>query len=67
LSIQSASFAELGSKPKKLPGMFETTFTIYKTEGGIVALYRGIVPTIAGVAPYVSSFYAEARIAGTSS
>jgi solute carrier family 25 (mitochondrial phosphate transporter), member 23/24/25/41 len=53
LSIQSASFAELGSKPKKLPGMWATMITMYQTEGGIVALYRGIIPTIAGVAPYV--------------
>lgn len=53
LSIQSASFAELGSKPKKLPGMWATMTTMYKTEGGIVALYRGIVPTVTGVAPYV--------------
>ncbi|KAJ5143097.1 Mitochondrial carrier protein [Penicillium bovifimosum] len=35
LSIQSASFADLGN------------------EGGIKALYRGIAPTVAGVAPYV--------------
>jgi hypothetical protein len=34
--------------------MFGTMFLIYKNEGGIVALYRGIVPTVAGVAPYVS-------------
>lgn len=26
---------------------------MYKTEGGFMALYRGIVPTVAGVAPYV--------------
>ncbi|GLB20196.1 60S ribosomal protein L18 [Aspergillus tubingensis] len=26
---------------------------IYRNEGGIVGLYRGIVPTVAGVAPYV--------------
>lgn len=26
---------------------------MYKTEGGVSALYRGIVPTVAGVAPYV--------------
>jgi solute carrier family 25 phosphate transporter 23/24/25/41 len=26
---------------------------MYKTEGGILALYRGIIPTVAGVAPYV--------------
>jgi hypothetical protein len=53
LSIQSASFAELGAKPQRLPGMWETMATMYKTEGGITALYRGILPTVAGVAPYV--------------
>jgi hypothetical protein len=56
LSIQSASFKELGHKAgQKLPGMFELMITMYKTEGGWTALYRGIVPTVAGVAPYVSS------------
>jgi len=54
LSIQSASFAALsGSARSKLPGMWQTMKTMYKTEGGIFALYRGIVPTVAGVAPYV--------------
>ena len=27
---------------------------MYTTEGGILGLYRGIIPTVAGVAPYVS-------------
>ncbi|KAJ5140581.1 hypothetical protein N7448_003989 [Penicillium atrosanguineum] len=55
LSIQSASFAELRQRDhnQKLPGMFTTMVRIYKTEGGMIALYRGIVPTVAGVAPYV--------------
>lgn len=54
LSIQSASFAALGDRPKgKLPGMWPTLMTMYQTEGGFSALYRGIVPTVAGVAPYV--------------
>ena len=53
LSIQSASFAELGAKPEKLPGMWATLGSMYRTEGGISALYRGIIPTVAGVAPYV--------------
>ncbi|OGM39542.1 hypothetical protein ABOM_011841 [Aspergillus bombycis] len=55
LSIQSASFAALGQRDGsgKLPGMFSTMVLIYKTEGGILALYRGIIPTVAGVAPYV--------------
>jgi len=38
---------------KKLPGMGETMKHMYTNEGGFVALYRGIVPTVAGVAPYV--------------
>ncbi|KAI8200515.1 putative mitochondrial carrier [Colletotrichum sp. SAR 10_76] len=53
LSIQSASFAELGDRPKELPGMWATMGKMYKTEGGFSALYRGIIPTVAGVAPYV--------------
>ncbi|KAH6655721.1 mitochondrial carrier domain-containing protein [Truncatella angustata] len=55
LSIQSASFAALGNRPKggKLPGMWPTLVGMYKQEGGVMALYRGIVPTVAGVAPYV--------------
>jgi len=54
LSIQSASFAALSeTKRAKLPGMWATMVIMYKTEGGILALYRGIIPTVAGVAPYV--------------
>ncbi|PYH79611.1 mitochondrial carrier [Aspergillus uvarum CBS 121591] len=55
LSIQSASFAALGQRGagEPLPGMLTTMILIYKNEGGIVALYRGIIPTVAGVAPYV--------------
>ncbi|KAL9593246.1 MAG: hypothetical protein Q9179_005997 [Wetmoreana sp. 5 TL-2023] len=54
LSIQSASFAALNeTSRKKPPGMWATMVTMYKTEGGFLALYRGILPTVAGVAPYV--------------
>ncbi|XXH03591.1 hypothetical protein Hte_009996 [Hypoxylon texense] len=54
LSIQSASFAALKNQPKdKLPGMWTTLAVMYKQEGGLPALYRGIIPTVAGVAPYV--------------
>ncbi|KAI2625836.1 solute carrier family 25 member 42 [Hypoxylon sp. NC1633] len=54
LSIQSASFAALANTPKdKLPGMWTTLAMMYKQEGGMAALYRGIIPTVAGVAPYV--------------
>lgn len=53
LSIQTASFADLGSKPKVNLGMWAIMVGMYKTEGGFRALYRGIIPTVAGVAPYV--------------
>jgi solute carrier family 25 phosphate transporter 23/24/25/41 len=54
LSIQSASFVAVGeTSRKKLPGMWATMKLMYKTEGGFLALYRGITPTVAGVAPYV--------------
>jgi solute carrier family 25 (mitochondrial phosphate transporter), member 23/24/25/41 len=53
LSIQTASFEALGKAQGKPPGMFATMKTMYKTEGGILGLYRGIIPTVAGVAPYV--------------
>jgi solute carrier family 25 (mitochondrial phosphate transporter), member 23/24/25/41 len=53
LSIQSASFAALGKSQGQLPGMMATMLKMYKTEGGILGLYRGIIPTVAGVAPYV--------------
>ncbi|KAK4990385.1 hypothetical protein LTR50_002559 [Elasticomyces elasticus] len=58
LSIQSASFAALSkaeqhTKGKKLPGMGQLLVSMYKNEGGMRALYRGIIPTVAGVAPYV--------------
>lgn len=36
-----------------MPGMWVTLVNMYKHEGGFLALYRGIVPTVAGVAPYV--------------
>ncbi|KAL2071362.1 hypothetical protein VTL71DRAFT_12597 [Oculimacula yallundae] len=54
LSIQSASFAALSQTQRdRLPGMWTTLVNMYKTEGGVLALYRGIIPTVAGVAPYV--------------
>jgi solute carrier family 25 phosphate transporter 23/24/25/41 len=38
--------------------MFVTMKTMYKTEGGMIALYRGLGPTLAGVAPYVGINFA---------
>ena len=55
LSIQTASFEGLSTQAKaKLPGMWGLMASMYKNEGGFFALYRGLIPTIAGVAPYVS-------------
>jgi solute carrier family 25 phosphate transporter 23/24/25/41 len=56
LSIQTASFKEINKRGEKPPGMFGLIVQMYKTEGGWTALYRGIIPTVAGVAPYVSAF-----------
>ncbi|KAG8901749.1 hypothetical protein FRB99_005118 [Tulasnella sp. 403] len=39
--------------PQKLPGMWEMLIIVYREEGGIRGLYRGLVPTAVGVAPYV--------------
>lgn len=44
--------------PPKLPGMFPTIVKIYRVEGGIPALYRGLLPTVMGVAPYVGLNFA---------
>ncbi|ORX90334.1 mitochondrial carrier [Basidiobolus meristosporus CBS 931.73] len=38
----------------KLPGIWETMKSIYQVEGGVRALYRGLGPTLMGVAPYVA-------------
>lgn len=35
------------------------TVKVYREEGGIRALYRGIVPTAVGVAPYVGINFAS--------
>lgn len=62
LSVQSSSLVVpktlTGKAPVELPGMFPTIALIYRTEGGIPALYRGLVPTILGVAPYVGLNFA---------
>lgn len=56
MSIASASFelrtANGASVPKPL-GIVPTAIEIVRTEGGLTGLYRGLVPTAVGVAPYV--------------
>lgn len=57
LSIQTAQIAQ-GPQSTKPPGMLSVMKTIYRTEGGVKALYRGIIPTTMGVAPYVGLNFA---------
>lgn len=55
LSVQTADFHALSEiERENLPGMWRIMVNVYKTEGGLRALYGGYIPTIAGVAPYVS-------------
>ncbi|KAF9584201.1 hypothetical protein BGW38_007253 [Lunasporangiospora selenospora] len=54
LSIQSAQMANNKEALAQLPGIWQTMVTIYSKEGGIVGLYRGLGPTLTGVAPYVA-------------
>ena len=55
LSVQTADLSGLTEAERKhMPGMWRIMVNVYKTEGGILALYGGYIPTIAGVAPYVS-------------
>lgn len=48
-----------------MPGMWTLLVNMYKTEGGMPALYRGIIPTVAGVAPYVGLNFMVYEIART--
>lgn len=43
----------------KIPGMWGMMALIYREEGGLRALYRGIIPTAVGVAPYVVSTFSK--------
>ena len=60
LSVQTATeeYGKLSEVQRKnLPGMWRTAVNVYKGEGGLLALYGGYIPTVAGVAPYVSTMY----------
>ncbi|KAG0280636.1 hypothetical protein BGZ95_009377 [Linnemannia exigua] len=54
LSIQSAQVANTKEAQAALPGIWKTMVLIYTKEGGVVGLYRGLGPTLTGVAPYVA-------------
>ncbi|KAG0058144.1 hypothetical protein BGZ89_001526 [Linnemannia elongata] len=54
LSIQSAQVANTKEAQAALPGIWKTMVHIYTKEGGVIGLYRGLGPTLTGVAPYVA-------------
>lgn len=55
LSVQTVMMKH-GDRPP--PGFLSLLLNIYKNEGGLLALYRGIWPTTLGVAPYVAINFA---------
>ncbi|KAK9458239.1 mitochondrial carrier domain-containing protein [Dipodascopsis uninucleata] len=58
LSIQTASVGHRHIDRAHAPGMWSTAKVLFKTEGGVAALYRGLIPTVIGVAPYVGLNFA---------
>lgn len=59
ITVQTASLAKLNKgRLVRAPGVWETFTDVYRNEGGFPALYKGIVPTTLGVAPYVAINFA---------
>jgi solute carrier family 25 phosphate transporter 23/24/25/41 len=61
--LSLASYSTLTHAPpiaaaEKVPGMWGMTLKVVREEGGIRGLYRGMVPTAVGVAPYVGINFA---------
>ncbi|EGV60130.1 hypothetical protein PSN45_002129 [Yamadazyma tenuis] len=55
ISVRTASLAKLDKgKLMKPPGVWATAREVVVNEGGVLALYRGMVPTSLGVVPYVA-------------
>ncbi|GAA5843018.1 hypothetical protein JCM11251_007313 [Rhodosporidiobolus azoricus] len=60
LSVESASLGmKEGRTDGKSTGIVRMTLRVIREEGGLRALYRGLVPTSAGVAPYVAFNFAS--------
>ncbi|GAA5919203.1 hypothetical protein JCM1841_002500 [Sporobolomyces salmonicolor] len=59
LSVESASLGLRDDrKDGRSTGIVRMTLRVYREEGGLKALYRGLIPTAAGVAPYVGGNFA---------
>ncbi|KAG8878486.1 hypothetical protein FRB97_002474 [Tulasnella sp. 331] len=52
-SAASRAAVQEAKAHQKVPGMWKMLVLVYTEEGGIRGLYRGLVPTAVGVAPYV--------------
>lgn len=67
LSVESASLGmKEGRVDGRSTGIWRMTVRVYRDEGGVRALYRGLVPTSCGVAPYVGcSFVSGHRLEST--
>jgi solute carrier family 25 phosphate transporter 23/24/25/41 len=52
-SLKFSAAFHTAAQPRKPPGIIDTALKIIREEGGLRALYRGLVPTAVGVAPYV--------------
>jgi len=51
------------SQAVKKPGVVSTIVSVYKTEGGVLGLYRGLTPTICHIIPYAGlNFYCFERV-----
>ncbi|BGP28737.1 hypothetical protein JCM10296v2_000473 [Rhodotorula toruloides] len=60
LSVESASLGmKEGRTDGRSTGIVRMTLKVMREEGGVKALYRGLVPTSAGVAPYVAFNFAS--------
>lgn len=60
LSLAVASPVSSGAyRAPKIPGIWGMTLKVMRDEGGVRALYRGLVPTAVGVAPYVGINFAS--------
>ncbi|GAA6035899.1 hypothetical protein JCM8097_005152 [Rhodosporidiobolus ruineniae] len=60
LSVETASLGmKEGRTDGRSTGMLAMGLRVMREEGGVKALYRGLVPTSAGVAPYVAFNFAS--------
>ena len=54
LSVQSAAIGKEATGRREMDGIWVTMKRMYQQEGGVRALYRGLGPTLTGVAPYIA-------------